>query len=346
MKRKRIIITSGLALILISSILSTHYLFKLQNNENTNNQLSTDIIEKGISIKRVNSTTNFDGSITQTFSFSVQPSNSTSDLVKVSVEYIDGSSCLDVVNATVDNDNNTISVTCYNAFSKQIILTVTSLTDESINSKVNIDYLQRWPIATAKYSKDDGGDDYSYPYYIGADYQQSEDYESNPINNFDKGIVDINYLFNFDYGVYSKEKSYTYYGISSDSICTGKLIDLSKTISKEMAEEMINEAKKLFFKMNKEKLSWSKELIWNLIDSNEYKTALYNSMLSYEYEDCYSRILLTFTDFILQYQDEEGNVKDIGCIDNISFIIDITADYSSLATSLTSIDLELDEILF
>ena len=60
------------------------------------------------------------------------------------------------------------------------------------------------------------------------------------------------------------------------------MIDLSETISEELGLEMVEAAKSLLFKMHNENLSWSKELIWNLIDSEEYRTALYNSMLSYE----------------------------------------------------------------
>ena len=345
MKAKKILISSCVALFLIGTLLSTHY-FIVDCNNSSNNQLETNIVNKGISIKKANCITNPDGSITQTFTFTVQPINSTSDLVKVSVNYVDGESCSDIVEAKVDNDNNTISVTCFTAFSKQIILTVTSLANESIKSEVSIDYLQRWPIALPKYSSDDGGDEYTYPWYIGYDHQQYYDYDGNPINNFENGVIDFNQLFTFDLGVFSKMKNYKYYGISSDTTFSGKLIDLSNTIDDEMAQEMIKQAKNLLFKMNNEKLCWSKELIWNLIDSNEYKTALYNSMISYEYEDCYSKIILNFKDFIIQYQDDEGNVSDIGKIDNISFIIDITYDYSSLATSLDSIDLGVKEILF
>lgn len=345
MKNKKIIISSSLALLLTSAILSTHYLVNNKTTESNNEQISAEIINKGIKVKRLSSQTNPDGSLTQTFSFSVEPSTSTSDLVEVSVMYKDGTSCEDVVEAIVDNDENLISVTCFKAFSQQIILTVTSLSNNSISSEVTIDYLQRWPEATPKYIPDEG-DDYTYPYYIGMDHQQSYDYEGNPINNFENGIIDFNKLFKYNYGTYSKEKTYMYYGISNSATCTGKLIDLSETISEELGLEMVEAAKNLLFKMHNENLSWSKELIWNLIDSEEYRTALYNSMLSYEYEDCYSKILLTYTDFIIQYQDEDGNIKDIGCIDEISFIIDITCDYSSLATSSTSINLELNEILF
>ena len=54
--------------------------------------------------------------------------------------------------------------------------------------------------------------------------------------------------------------------------------------------------------------------------------------------------VLGFTPRQTVNKDEDGNIKDIGCIDEISFIIDITCDYSSLATSSTSIN-QIPEIL-
>ena len=109
---------------------------------------------------------------------------------------------------------------------------------------------------------------------------------------------------------------------------------------------MITAAWSLLFKMNSEQLAWSEELIWNLIDSNDYRTALYNSMVSYEYEDCGSYIELTWDDFRLMFTDYNDTEKTIGKLDTVTFRINITADYSSLATPVTNVSSELTGVDF
>lgn len=337
MKTKKIIFSS-LALLLASSLIASYFIIK---SNKTNDEIETQVQENGIKIKRISSIENGDGSLIQTFSFSVKPDDATSDLVKVEVTYVDGTSCNEVVQASVDNDENTITLICLKAFSKQVILTVTALSDTRVKANVSIDYLQRWPIATSKYE-----DNIEEAWYIGNEYCNEEDIEGYKIKNFSNGVVNFSELFDFDYGIFSKEKGYYYDGISSDVICTGNVIDYSNTLTVDMKKQMVNAAKSLLFKMGNMNLSWSKELIWNLIDSNEYKKALYNAMLTYDHEDNYSRIELTCSDFVIQYNDGDGNVEGIGMIDKIKFIIDITADYSSLTTPVDTLTLQKDSILF
>ena len=336
MNKKKIITNCVLSALLVVGIASTCILTLPNPNDKVDDPIDVEVVNKGIVVKKLNSSTNQDGSITQTFTFSVEPEDATSDLVKVDVTYKDGSPCNDVLTATVDNDNNIISVTCKNAFSQQIILTVTALSDDSVSASVNIDYLQRWPIATAKNEEDL----YDKPFMIGTELNGDD------VNYFPEDIVDFTSLFDIDYGVYSKAKTYSYSGISSDGTITGKVVDLSNTISEEMKEKMVKAAWTLLCKMNNEKLSWSKELIWNLIDTNEYKTALYNSMVSYDYEDCSSYIELEYTRFDLMYKDEEETELTIGTLDKVKFRINICSDYSSLTNGINKINLQLEEILF
>ena len=339
MKTKKIIFSS-LALLLTSSLIASYFIIK---SNKTNDEIETQVQENGIKIKRISSIENDDGSLIQTFSFSVKPDDATSDLVKVDVSYIDGTSCNEVVDAIVDNDENIITVTCKNPFSKQIILTVTALSNKDIYSNVSIDYLQRWPVAESKYD-----DNIEEPWYIGEDYENIEDNEAFPIKNFRNGFVNFNELFVFDYGTYSKEVDYTFEGIGEykDFGYSGKVIDYSKKFSEELKNQMIEAFKDLLFEKSKEGFKWSKELIWNLIDSSEYKTSLYNSMISYEYEDCYSRIELTMNNFSLVYKNPKGEINEVGYLNKAKFILNITTDYSSLITSISSLNLELSSIEF
>ena len=99
------------------------------------------------------------------------------------------------------------------------------------------------------------------------------------------------------------------------------------------------------FSMNNNKISWTPDLIWNLIDSKEYQTALYNSMLSYDYQNEGSYIEFLVEDFSLVYSDGE-TTKVIGSLQYVSFRINICADYSSFATPVDSVDFQMDSIIF
>lgn len=344
---KKIILSSLLSTLLVTGLVATPHMVNYFQNIDKDENIVTEVVNRGISIRRLNSTTNSDGSVTKTFSFTVSPSNATSDLVEARVYYKDGSSCSSVVTCSVDNDANEISVTCKGPFGQQIILKVSSMSDKDVSASITIDYLQDWPTATPRYS-DDGTDEEKNRWYIGGSsyIHGANDDENNPVKLFTNGIVNFDELFNFDYGIYSKEKWYGYDGISGDATITGHVLDYSNTFTDDMKDKMISAATTLLFKMNQEGLSYSKELIWNLIDSDDYRTQLYNSMLNYDYEDEYSRITLTFDNFILQYSDGNDTVRDIGVIDKVQFVFDITADYSSLATSVTSVSSELTGIDF
>ena len=95
---------------------------------------------QGITLKMLNSVTNPDGSITRTFSYSVEPTNATNPNCEITLAYADGSDCSKIVTAFIDSVKKVISVTNSVPFDKQIILTIYSVDNPSIKSTVTIDY--------------------------------------------------------------------------------------------------------------------------------------------------------------------------------------------------------------
>ena len=112
----------------------------------TEEKVDDDSIEyrdQGVRVRYVKSGTTTEGYATRTFNYSFTPANTTNKKVTTTLNYIDNSSCADVMKVSVNETEKTITLTCLKAFNKQIVLTVTSVADPSVKGVVSINYVKK-----------------------------------------------------------------------------------------------------------------------------------------------------------------------------------------------------------
>lgn len=140
--------------VLLSTVLSTSLVVGgvvgvlLNNNNNNvieevedNGGIKVDnIMCRGVSVKKLSTSTNSQGQAVQTFNYSVTPANASNQAVTATVKYKDGTDCSAVMAVTTDTATKTISLTCKGEFAKQITLTVTSAANASAKATATIDY--------------------------------------------------------------------------------------------------------------------------------------------------------------------------------------------------------------
>ena len=140
--------------VLLSTVLSTSLVVGgvvgvlLNNNNNNvieevedNGGIKVDnIMCRGLSIKKLTTSTNSQGQAVQTFNYSVTPANASNQAVTATVKYKDGTDCSAVMAVTTDTATKTISLTCKGEFAKQITLTVTSAANASAKATATVDY--------------------------------------------------------------------------------------------------------------------------------------------------------------------------------------------------------------
>ena len=141
-KTKRKLLIIGLTFLSVGAI-STTLGFTLHQSQNQYNEtISSNIEENGVLV-RLLSTTEKDGVITKTFTFSITPSNATNQNVTAKAAYKDNSDCSSVLTVSVDNNAKTISVSCKCAFNKQIIVTITSSANQNKSATITCDYYKK-----------------------------------------------------------------------------------------------------------------------------------------------------------------------------------------------------------
>lgn len=140
--------------VLLSTVLSTSLVVGgvvgvlLNNNNNNvieevedNGGIKVDnIMCRGVSVKKLSTSTNSQGQAVQTFNYSVTPANASNQAVTATVKYKDGADCSAVMAVTTDTATKTISLTCKGEFVKQITLTVTSAANASAKATATVDY--------------------------------------------------------------------------------------------------------------------------------------------------------------------------------------------------------------
>ncbi len=140
------IVIAVLSLLLIGGgcYIGGKYYLDSKKDPGVNEKLPGDnevaVNNQGITLKMLNSVTNPDGTITRTFSYTIEPANATNPNCELTLSYADGSDCSQVVNASIDVNNKVVSVTNSVPFDKQIVLTIYSVADPTIKSTVTIDY--------------------------------------------------------------------------------------------------------------------------------------------------------------------------------------------------------------
>ena len=151
-----------------------------------------------VSIKRLNTTNNADGSVTTTLSYSVTPTYATNTGISVAVKFKDGTSCSSFLTASVNTTSKIITIKCLKAFSKQILLTATASDGSGASATMTIDYEK-------KLTKLDTGawDSFSVSIY--------EDFTNFAGDTELKGaVINQTYFYSPTYSLCSVDKSYTY----------------------------------------------------------------------------------------------------------------------------------------
>ena len=143
MNKKKILTTALLSVLTLSACGSIAYV-STQNNKNEfiSNQLDSNVVEKGISVKCAvveDSTATYGAQI---FSYTVNPNTSLNNVL-YKISYLDGSEVDNsILTIAHDSENKTIQVDCNSVFTKQIILTLYLEHDENVKAEVTIDFVE------------------------------------------------------------------------------------------------------------------------------------------------------------------------------------------------------------
>lgn len=252
---KKIIIPSVIVCLLITGT----GIFTTLNYNFKNNQQQSNEKNEFVSLKLLNVLTNEDGSITKTFEYFIKPDNASDHSVQATAKYKDNTSCDDVVVISTSTKDHTISVTVKKDFSKQILLTVTSVSTPSISAQVTIDYEKKLiSLEDLKSTIQIGGLTQSPgepDYYLTTWNQESE----------------LNSLFMANYSKYTIDKNYTYQ-VSYNSATYDELF-----VNNSYEDMWLDSLGNYLLDILKNKTQPSETEIWNLFDSNQYHSWLVNS---------------------------------------------------------------------
>jgi len=248
-----------------------------QSQKDSKDDVETSIKENGVSLKLLSTSTTKEGYVVKTFTFGVEPANATDQTVTAAAKYKDGSDCSAVMSVAVNNEAKTIALTCKAAFSKQIIVTVTSNANSNAKATITLDYVKK--LLSINKNKTDIN--------IGAG-MSGITYDSN---------FALNSMIDPSYSVYTKDKNYTF-AIKDVSVGLDEWVYGSEYVTDEiMIREFLTPLMNLVeTKIQNKAEAPTKEEIWNITDDNTW-----HSILKYYAEDVkQGKNTEYFCSFILQ----------------------------------------------
>lgn len=222
MKNYKILLSTGLlSLLLLTGVTScsTSSKDEVIKEEVNEENLDLKVVKAdNVSIKRLNTTNNADGSVTTTLSYSVTPTYATNTGISVAVKFKDGTSCSSYLTASVNTTSKIITIKCLKAFAKQILLTATASDGSGATATMTIDYEK-------KLTKLDVGAWESFGVSIYEDFNNfAGDTELNG------AVINKTNFYSPTYSLYSVDKSYTYkVEIVSKSFDEGNSVQHSMT---------------------------------------------------------------------------------------------------------------------
>lgn len=170
--------------------------------------IETEIIKgHGMTLKKLNTTNNSDGSVTKTFSYTILPSDATNKSVNIGFYTSNSYSNSNYITYSVNSSTQKISVTCKKAFGEQIKLRVQSTDNSSVYSYITLDYEKK--ITNTKVGQyqgcyvafgiqDDGVSDYLI---------QSLDHENLFVVNYSNYSLDKNYTYSVEISEWAVEEN-------------------------------------------------------------------------------------------------------------------------------------------
>ncbi len=236
-----------------------------QKFKETDSLIDSEIqnIEKGITLKLLNTVNNSDGSVDKTFKYSIQPFNATNQQVKVSAKYFDNSDCSEVLTASIDIESKTITLKCKADFNKKIYVTITSLADEAKSAQIVIDYVKK--LKSISYRSDD--QEVNKIWGCGYGFDSSVMSRAQYKNSFAfEEIVQANY------SKFTKDKSYTF-KVKDVSIEEEQFyFENSQTFEDEVKQNFERALKAKILNMSDS--YFTADEIWNFSSNNEYHSSL------------------------------------------------------------------------
>lgn len=250
--------------VLLSALMSTSLVvggvvtgLVLHNNNNNNEEVDENggikvdnIMCRGVSVKKLSTSTNSQGQAVQTFNYSVTPANASNQAVTATIKYKDGADCSAVMAVTTDTATKTISLTCKGEFAKQITLTVTSAANASATATATVDYEKKIKSVSVV---------------------STDSYTVNLTSS--KTIKDSN-IYTVAYSQYSKDKTYAF----TKSLSSIEIDEYNFSSATGVLDGLTNLVKKAF----NEGYQITANDIWNLNSTNTYHSYLM-SMSSGDY---------------------------------------------------------------
>lgn len=139
--------------------------FIINNNDsndpvNDNENLITEVINSNkLNVKKVKAGLDSNNLEYITFSYSIEPEGCEEE-IKCTALFSSGADASDTLDVSIDSTAKTITVTCKQAFSKQIILDIAIANDSSIHTEITIDYKQR--VTGVSFSDTTSGYDFDF----------------------------------------------------------------------------------------------------------------------------------------------------------------------------------------
>ncbi len=160
------------------------------NNSTSKGDEEISIKEQGINVQYLKNSTTTENYEVRTFSYAVKEEYAKDSSITASLNYVDGTDCSNVMTMEIDEIKKEISLTCKEAFSKQIILNLVSKTNTKAKALIKVDYVKR--LLDMKLGNS--------TIFFGADEKT---------NNVEK--LDVSSLISATYStVYSKDKDYSF----------------------------------------------------------------------------------------------------------------------------------------
>lgn len=302
--------------------------FEQAEKDSTKDDVETSIKENGVSLKLLSTSTTSEGYVVKTFTFGVEPANATDQTVSATAKYKDGSDCSAVMSVTVNNSAKTIALTCKAAFSKQIIVTVTSNANSSAKATINLDYVKKLLSINKKNVTID----------IGANF---------PGITFNNSFA-IDQMITPSYSLYTKDKTYTF-NVKDVTVDVDEMIydgsDLNLGLDTEVLyrEYLTPVMDLLQTKIQNKAAAPTKEEIWNAVDDNTWHSLLkgYEKQVK---QNNYSEYLCSFTLNATYYCVEDPSKELVLNPDYIGFYP--AYDWTGFSVNVDKITVETPNIEF
>ena len=100
-------------------------------------------MSRGVHVEKISETANEYGEKDQVFSYSIEPAKAQNQNVEVSLSYVDGTDCSDVMDYSLNGEEKQLTLSCKADFSKQVKAVLTSLSNKDAKATIILDYLMK-----------------------------------------------------------------------------------------------------------------------------------------------------------------------------------------------------------